>query len=96
MKKLVFAIPLCLCMLGAFAQSSFQGRILYQNKFLLPNGQDITESASKIMGAQQDYYINANNYKSTSNGQQVGYFGEVDHLIPWQIDHLNVWRPVAE
>lgn len=71
MKKLVFAIPLCLCMLGAFAQSSFQGRILYQNKFLLPNGQDITESASKIMGAQQDYYINANNYKSTSNGQQV-------------------------
>lgn len=25
-----------------------------------------------------------------------GYFGEVDHLIPWQIDHLIVWRPVAE
>ena len=29
-------------------------------------------------------------------GQLRGYFGEVDHLIPWQIDHLNVWRPVAE
>lgn len=26
----------------------------------------------------------------------VGYFGEVDHLIPWQIDHLINWRPVAE
>ena len=25
-----------------------------------------------------------------------GYFGEVDHLIPWQIDHLINWRPVVE
>ncbi len=71
MKKLTFVISLCLCVLGTLAQSSFQGRILYQNKFLLPNGQDITESASKIMGTQQDYYINANNYKSILNGQQV-------------------------
>ncbi|CAG4993678.1 hypothetical protein DYBT9275_01212 [Dyadobacter sp. CECT 9275] len=27
---------------------------------------------------------------------QTGYFGEVDHLIPWQIDHLINWRPVVE
>ncbi len=26
----------------------------------------------------------------------IGYFGEVDHLIPWQIDHLINWRPVVE
>jgi hypothetical protein len=25
-----------------------------------------------------------------------GYFGEVDHLIPWQIDHLFSWRPKAK
>jgi len=28
--------------------------------------------------------------------QNTGYFGEVDHLIPWQIDHLINWRPVVE
>jgi hypothetical protein len=71
MKKFTFVISLCFCVLNVFAQSPFQGRILYLNKFLLPNGQDITESASKIMGAQQDYYINANNYKSILNGQQA-------------------------
>ena len=25
-----------------------------------------------------------------------GYFGEVDHLIPWQVDHQISWRPVAK
>jgi hypothetical protein len=24
-----------------------------------------------------------------------GYFGEVDHLIPWQIDQQISWRPEA-
>ena len=28
--------------------------------------------------------------------KEIGYFGEVDHLIPWQIDHLINWRPVVE
>ncbi|CAG5012229.1 hypothetical protein DYBT9275_05133 [Dyadobacter sp. CECT 9275] len=30
------------------------------------------------------------------DGVYSGYFGEVDHLIPWQIDHLINWRPVVE
>jgi hypothetical protein len=28
--------------------------------------------------------------------EECGYFGEVDHLIPWQIDHQISWRPVAK
>jgi hypothetical protein len=23
------------------------------------------------------------------------YFGETDHVIPWQTDHLNCWRTIA-
>ena len=30
------------------------------------------------------------------NRANIGYFGEVDHLIPWQIDHQISWRPVAK
>jgi hypothetical protein len=33
---------------------------------------------------------------SKINSTLIGYFGEVDHLIPWQIDHLFSWRPKAK
>ncbi|OJW73825.1 MAG: hypothetical protein BGO59_17420 [Spirosoma sp. 48-14] len=49
----------------------FEGRILYKNSFFLPNGQDITASAAKMMGTEQDYYINAKHYKSLMNGQMI-------------------------
>jgi len=33
---------------------------------------------------------------TSGNYTHYGYFGEVDHLIPWQIDHQISWRPVAK
>jgi hypothetical protein len=70
MKKFAFLIILSFLTFNAIAQN-FEGRILYKNSFFLPNGQDITASASKIMGTEQDYYINARHYKSIMNGQMM-------------------------
>ena len=70
MRKLIsLGVLLCLT-INAIAQN-FEGRILYKNSFYLPNGQDITASATKLMGTEQDYYINANHYKSLMNGQMM-------------------------
>lgn len=70
MKKLVFLLAFSLSALSVIAQN-FEGRILYKNSFFLPNGQDVTASATKMMGAEQDYYINARHYKSLMNGQMM-------------------------
>jgi hypothetical protein len=70
MKKTAFLITLTLLTFSAVAQN-FEGRILYKNSFFLPNGQDITASATKMMGTEQDYYINAKHYKSLMNGQMM-------------------------
>jgi hypothetical protein len=70
MKKGVFLIILSCITLTAIAQN-FEGRILYKNSFYLPNGQDVTTSATKMMGTEQDYYINSKHYKSLMNGQMM-------------------------
>ena len=36
--------------------------------FFTPTGVDITAKISSALGAEQDYYTNANNYKSVLNG----------------------------
>ena len=65
-----------------------------------------TEASIDAKGAEQKLEIEKNNldlyagYMEKINIlvelDEIGYFGEVDHLIPWQIDHLINWRPVAE
>lgn len=48
---------------------------------------------NEITGHSNWYKIHR---KYSGDSQYVGYFGEVDHLIPWQIDHQINWRPVAK
>jgi hypothetical protein len=72
MKKHILFVTFLFLSTLTFAQNTnFEGRIVYKNKFSLPNGQDITAGASQQMGAEQDYYINAKNYKSILNGAAV-------------------------
>ena len=51
--------------------------------------QDLQFDALKKAGCEKIYH-------EKISGASTGYFGEVDHLIPWQIDHLINWRPVVE
>ncbi|OIN58447.1 hypothetical protein [Arsenicibacter rosenii] len=70
MKKIALLIAFTFLTFSAVAQN-FEGRILYKNSFYLPNGQDVTASATRMMGTEQDYYINAKHYKSLMNGQMM-------------------------
>lgn len=72
MKKVFLSLLGVLLVARVLAQEPvFEGRILYKNTFLLPNGQDVTTAVAKTLGAEQDYYINARHYKSLMNGQAM-------------------------
>jgi hypothetical protein len=72
MKKSFLILTLLFFSTYCFAQTTFfEGRIIYQNKFTLPSGQDITKIVAKQLGTEQDYYINATNYKSFLNGVAI-------------------------
>ncbi len=73
MKKIGLIIAaFCLCLNTNYAQNKdFVGRILYKNTFFAPNGTDITKMVVPALGAEQDYYTNATNYKSVMNGSAM-------------------------
>lgn len=62
--------------LNTLAQDSyFTGKIVYEYTFLNPNtGQDITETMTEQMGAEQHYFINEHSYKSYDEN---GIFGQL-------------------
>ncbi len=71
MKKIVLLILLTLIQYNFLQAQNFTGRILYENKFFTPDGKDMTAMMTTMMGKQQDYYINARNYKSVLNGKAI-------------------------
>lgn len=68
---LVFTILLSQLTTSTAQNKNFIGRILYKNAFTTPTGVDLTAQLSGVMGAEQDYYINENNYKSVLNGSAI-------------------------
>ena len=65
---LIFLLQILQLQFVTAQNKDFVGRILYKNMFFTPTGVDITAKVSPAMGAEQDYYINAHNYKSVLNG----------------------------
>jgi hypothetical protein len=49
---------------------------------------------NKLAGESQQYVVELTDIAEQYGGEPV-YFGETDHPIPWQTDHLNCWRKDA-
>ena len=52
----------------AYAQGSFQGKIVYENKYKSKIDNVSNEQLSSMMGTTQEYLIKGGNYKSSTNG----------------------------
>lgn len=84
-KILLLTLVISTC-LSSTSETFFTGRIVYKSTFLAPDGSDITPQMSKVLGKQQDYYINDKNYKSILNGTAMKmqiYHGESNkyHIV---------------
>ena len=73
MKKALLILLISIIQLNFLTAQNkdFVGRILYKNVFFTPTGVNITAKVSPALGAEQDYYTNANNYKSVLNGSAM-------------------------
>ena len=58
-------------------------------------GQTKTISSSKNWVYCSWGFLEIPSMKAISISQLSVYFGETDHVIPWQTDHLNCWRTIA-
>ena len=53
------------------SQHYFEGKILYNYQYLDKEGKDITDRMKEVGGAEQHYFINARNYKSKNEKNQL-------------------------
>ncbi len=69
---------------------------IFYNKFNL----ELRSFADHLLGSIELYTQKSNRLREEvilafpeyQNMTDTVYFGEVDHVIPWQIDHLICWR----
>ncbi|MBD2721007.1 hypothetical protein [Hymenobacter armeniacus] len=72
MNKLLLGCGLLLCSFTVAPDGPwFSGKIVYKNSFATLTGQDITDKIAPVMGSQNLYYINGENYKSYTEKKQL-------------------------
>lgn len=62
---------LTLIAITSCSKNYFEGKILYKYQYLNKEGKDITDRMKEVGGAEQHYFINARNYKSKNEKNQL-------------------------
>lgn len=71
MNKAIIVIYAILLHTAGFAQSYFEGEVIYSNKFTSKIANLTSEQLAVLVGDKQEYFIKDGNYKSFLNGRSI-------------------------
>jgi hypothetical protein len=71
MKSGITLIILCALSIGRTHGQTFEGKVVYNNRFTSKMKNLTDEQLQMIVGAQQEYFIKNGNYKSLLNGRAI-------------------------